>query len=147
RAPYNRRASARRGSHNRGPDRPALREGLTARRPGVRRSRSIAAAGSHAEEARSAVPKHGGPARDRLDRHRAHRVGHRPEETDLAPPDTEQSLEAELQDLFRRILACGRRQGERAALDRIVGLAQSALAEIAEPEGAGPAEAARSEPP
>ncbi len=65
----------------------------------------------------------------------------------MAPPDTEQSLEAELQDLFRRILACGRRQGERAALDRIVGLAQSALAEIAEPEGAGPAEAARSEPP
>ena len=43
--------------------------------------------------------------------------------------DQQAALEAEFRDLFQRILEVGRQQGERAALHRIIGMAQSALSD------------------
>lgn len=43
--------------------------------------------------------------------------------------DQQAALEAEFRDLFQRILELGRQQGERAALHRIIGIAQGALSE------------------
>ena len=43
--------------------------------------------------------------------------------------EREQALEAELRSLFHRILELGREQGERAAFNRIIALAQTAMSE------------------